>query len=49
MAQTPKQLANLRPPWKKGERGNPHYAGRAKGSRNKINRAWSGGNDGRTT
>jgi hypothetical protein len=37
MAQTPKQLANLRPPWKKGERGNPHYAGRAKGSRNKIN------------
>jgi len=40
MAQTPKQLANLRPPWKKGERGNPHYAGRAKGSRNKINQAY---------
>jgi hypothetical protein len=40
MAQTPKQLANLRPPWKKGERGNPHYAGRAKGSRNKITQAY---------
>ena len=40
MAQTPKQLANLRPPWKKGERGNPHYAGRPKGSRNKINQAY---------
>ena len=29
-----------RPPWKKGERGNPHYAGRVKGSRNKINQAY---------
>src|SRR5262249_35909397 len=32
----PKSLANLRP-WKPGERGNPHWAGRQKGSRNKIN------------
>jgi len=24
-------------PWKPGERGNPHWAGRQKGSRNKIN------------
>ena len=32
----PKSLANLRP-WKSGERGNPHWAGRQKGSRNKIN------------
>src|SRR5262249_9842513 len=29
-----------RPPWKKGERGNPHWAGRQKGSRNKINQAY---------
>ena len=35
----PKSLANLRP-WKPGERGNPHYAGRPKGSRNKINQAY---------
>jgi len=35
----PKSLANLRP-WKPGERGNPHWAGRQKGSRNKINQAY---------
>lgn len=35
---TPKQHPNLRPPWKKGESGNP--AGRPRGARSKLTEAF---------